>query len=139
MQILKRKRRGSVIDVLSVGICILAMSIIMMAYLNSLYLVNTKAEVSQTARKYILRMETVGCLTAGDRSQLLRELSEIGVKDVDLTGTTVTAVDYGSPIVLSIKGNMQGKEMSADKGLFATVFLDKLFSFQEVRASTAKN
>lgn len=137
--IVRKKSKGSVVDVLTVGICVLAMSIIMTAYLNSLGLVNTKMEVSQLSRKYILRMESVGYLTAADRIGLTSELMELGVSDVDLGGTTFYEVDYGSPVILNIEGVIHGRETNLDKGLFGTIFREKEFVFRDVRMSTAKN
>lgn len=138
-KLVKRKNEGSVTDILSVGICVLAMSIIMSAYLDSLGLVNAKMEVSQLSRKYILRMETTGYLTAADSADLRAELMEMGVADVSLDGSTFHEVDYGNPIILNIKGVIHGRETSLEKGLFGTIFPEKNFEFRDVRMSTAKN
>jgi len=134
-----KKSSGSVTDVLSVVICMIAMSIIMMAYLNSIQLLNTKSEVSQLARKYILRMETVGYLTGSDKAWLTQELNTLGISDPDFSGTTMNEVGYGSPVILSIQGNINGKEAIWGGGIFAVVFGDKSHPFQEIRMSTAKN
>lgn len=75
-------------DILSSGICILAMTVVMLGYMESVSLVNQKAAVGQLARKYILRMETVGYLTERDYTLLCQELETIGVSETDLTGTT---------------------------------------------------
>jgi hypothetical protein len=53
---LNRYHKGVVMDVLAVGICIIAMTIMMMVCLGSSALLNRKAQISQTARKYILKM-----------------------------------------------------------------------------------
>lgn len=139
MNIYNKKSKGSIMDLLSVGITIIAMSIIMMAYLNSIQLVHTKSEVSQLARKYILRMETVGCLTVTDKMKLLQELQDLGITDVDLNGSTMNEVAYGSPIYLYIHGVVHGREMKMGNGLFSIFFSEKGYNFREVRMSTAKN
>lgn len=134
-----RCHRGSVVDVIAVGICVLAMTVIMMAYLGSMQLLDTKAQVSQTARKYILRMETVGYLTGNDQLQLSWELTQLGATELDFTGSTMSRVDYGSPILLVIRGKIAGQSISAGGGLFHTVFGTAEYEFEEKRMSTAKN
>lgn len=134
-----RKSSGSIADILSVGFCILAMAIMVMACLNSIELINTKAEIGQVARKYILRMETVGYLTPEDCGELQRELAELGVGSIDLQGTTMQQVSYGNGITLDISGIIYGQETKTENGLLETVFLRKAYPFREVRASTAKN
>lgn len=135
----RKKGRGSVLDVLSVGVCILAMSIMMIAYLDNMKLITTKAQISQLTRKYILRMETVGYLTSSDQTELIMDLLELGIEDITLEGTTMQEVAYGSPILLCIEGTILGKETSSQQGIFATVFTPRKYSFQEIKMSTAKN
>lgn len=115
-------QEGSIGDLLSVGLCILAMITIMLSFMDCMALVNQKSAVGQIARNYILKMETVGYLTAGDRDRLLRELTANGVTQVDLTGTTENRVTYGTEITLRIRGKIGGR-----------------YAFEEVRVSTAKN
>lgn len=125
----KRRRRGSgqcrqegnVGNIMITGIFILAMTVVMLAFLDDMCLIQQKAEVDQLARRYILRMETVGGLTPEDREDLLRELSEQGVTEIDLAGTTSEAAGYGAKIVLRICGKLGGKH-----------------AFEEKRVSTAK-
>lgn len=117
-----RKQKGNIGDLMISGLCILGMTIVMLSYLKSVSLIQQKAEISQLARKYILRMETVGYLTAGDQTTLLQELDTMGVTEICLEGTTLNQVSYGTPITLIIGGRLEGKHV-----------------FEEKRASTAKN
>lgn len=117
-----KKQDGNVSQLLAAGICILAMTMLMMAYMGCVSLIQQKTEVSQLARKYILRMETVGYLTDSDRAQLLQELSDTGVTGTDLSETTVNDTPYGEPITLHIRGYLEGR-----------------YEFEETRVSTAKN
>lgn len=107
---------------MSAGLCILAMTVVMLAYMDSVWLIHRKAEVSQIARQYILRMETVGYLTEADRIALRQELDEAGVTEVELSGTTMTPVTYGDMITLEIRGKLEGE-----------------YVFEEKRVSTAKH
>jgi len=104
------------------GLCILAMTVVMLAYMDNVQLIQQKMEVSQLARQYILRMETVGYLTPPDRTVLTSQLQEIGVSEIDYEGTTMSAVGYGEAVVLQIKGKLREE-----------------YDFTEKRVSTAKN
>lgn len=107
---------------MAAGICVLAMTVMMLVYLENASLIQQKMEISQIARKYILRMETVGILTAEDRAALCDELTEAGVTELRLDGTTLVQVSYGEPIVLHVQGK-----------------LGNGYEFTEKRVSTAKH
>ncbi|MDR2042808.1 MAG: hypothetical protein LBQ15_00260 [Clostridium sp.] len=137
--IFRKKESGSIMDFLSAGMIVIAMSVLMMAYMNQLQLLNAKLEVGQLARKYILRMETVGFLTAHDKAALTRELEELGITEVDFSASTMSEQAYGSPITLRIQGMIPGREMTVEQGLFSALFRRQGYPFHEIRVSTAKN
>lgn len=134
-----KKRKGNVVDVLTVGIFVLGMTVLMIAYLGNIRLMEQKDEISQIARKYILRMETVGYLTGNDRVQMSQELSVLGAENLDFTGTTMNQVNYGEPIVLVIRGTISGQNVIVSGELLGSVFEEKQYTFEERRMSTAKN
>lgn len=117
-----KKQQGSVGDILTTAVCILAMSIVLFAFLDCVELIQQKLEVGQLARKYILKMETVGCLTASEKIKLDGELMEMGVTEIDLSGTTLNMAGYGEAITLRIQGKLRGE-----------------YEFEETRVSTAKH
>lgn len=116
-----KKEKGSVGDIAAAGICMLAMTVLALAYMESASLLYQKAAVTQLARKYILRMETVGELRTEDRLMLQAELEELGVTDITIEGTS-DKVEYGAPIELVISGRLRGK-----------------YEFREKKVSTAKH
>nr|WP_318685791.1 hypothetical protein [uncultured Acetatifactor sp.] len=116
------REKGNIVNLIAAGICVIAMTAVMAVYLECIFLVRQKSQVSQLARKYILKMETTGCLTANDRTELVLELERLGVTQVDLTGTTMDAANYSEPISLEISGKIKGE-----------------FPFEEKRVSTSKN
>jgi len=116
------QERGNVGSFMATTLCLLAMTVVMLFYMDNVQLIQQKTDVSQLARKYILRMETVGYLTSADRSMLTGELQAIGVTGVSYEGTTEETVGYGEPICLQIKGKLRGQ-----------------YEFTEKRVSTAKN
>lgn len=101
-----RKEAGSVGDLISAALCMLAMTILLNHYLECVRLIQQKMEISQVARKYILQMETVGSLPEEARQRLCDELEEIGVEHLQLVGTTTGQVSYGEEIVLQIQGEL---------------------------------
>ncbi len=99
-----RKEKGFAGEFPVVCLCLLAMTMLLSAYLNSAKLIRQKEAVGQIARKYILRMETMGMLTEQDREKLLVELEEIGLTQISLNGTTMYQSFYGDEIILRIRG-----------------------------------
>ena len=70
--------------------------------------IRLREAMNQTARAYLLEMETVGFLKESSASGLKEKLEEeCGLKDICLTGTTFVPVSYGKGIELVIEGNMQ--------------------------------
>lgn len=127
------KEEGTVMDFITVCICILAISTLLMASLEYTGLLLQKVSVSQTARRYLLKMETEGYLDSGEKDKMLRELRDMGVTDIDLTGTTLLPVSYGDTVELHIKGKVTAK-IPGDTG-----FTRQKVSIEEVRMSTAKH
>lgn len=136
---MKGKQEGSVMDFLSVCICILAMSIVLTVYLSCTDLLSRKGQISQVARCYMLKMETVGYLTEGDRSAMLAELQTIGLQGIDLAGSTVIPVEYGDTIILQIRGKLQGRIWRENHDLFQSVFTVQEIPVEEICMSTAKH
>lgn len=122
LQIHLGKEEGNVGDLMITGILILSMMVIMLSFFENLQLIEQKREVNQLARRYILRMETVGGLIPRDEQMLLDDLQALGVTNVDLSGTTRGQVGYGNGIWLRITGLLGGK-----------------YELEETRMSTAKH
>jgi hypothetical protein len=94
-----QSKRGSVAEVMNVGICMIAMTVMMMAYFGSIQMMDKKAQIDQIARKYILRMETLGYLTEDDRLLFSRELQQVGAVELEFDGTTTYMVKEGDNFV----------------------------------------
>lgn len=117
-----KKQKGNVVEMMATGLCILAMCTLMMTFFDYVDLIGQKNEAVGIARKYLLRMETIGCLTESDRQSLIRELEELGIGEIALDGTTLSPTTYGQPVTLKITGRLKG-------GRF----------FEERKVSTSKN
>ena len=111
-----RKESGTVGDLLSVTLCMLAMTVLLTNYMDCISLIQQKTKVSQIARKYILQMETEGGLDVEMETLLRDELDAVGVSNLRLEGTTIGQVTYGAEIVLQIKGELgDGYEFTEKK------------------------
>lgn len=111
-----KKEGGNVGELLSAALCLLAMTVMLMSYMDCIQVIQQKLEISQVARQYILRMETVGSLSSPDYQKLCQELRNLGVDNLSLDGTTTRQVSYGEEIMLQIRGELSnGYEFSEKK------------------------
>jgi len=109
------RQRGNVGNLMITGICMLAMTVVMLAYFDNVELLHQKDEMGQLARKYILKMETTGYLTVEDMLLLTDELEAMGVTEIQYGGNTVNAVPYGEAITLQIQGKLRGEYDCSEK------------------------
>lgn len=110
------KSRGSVGDIMVMGIFVIAMMIVMYSFLDCVELIRVKNEIGQLTRRYILVAETNGYLPESDVTSLMNELEILGMSDCDLTGTTFAKADFGSTVTVCIKGKIKDKyEISETK------------------------
>ena len=103
------------------GLFVLAMLTVMMSFINCADMLQTRAEVGQLARKYILVAETYGYIPEGDCETLVQELESIGVTDVDISASTLVKAEFGHTVMVCIKGK-----------------IDEKYDISETRSSTAK-
>lgn len=119
---LKKRQSGNIGDLLGAGLCMIAMLTLMMSCFTHMAILQKKVYLGQTARKYMLRMETVGYLESQKEKELRRELADLGITELSLEGTTTEPVPYGEVITLRIKGKLEDK-----------------MDVYETKTSTAKN
>ena len=102
---IKKKKEASIIENMLV---LLLMNIIVCAFLVVIFGafsgISDKWGMRQVAREYLLIMETEGYLSATDQANLIDELESYGLRNISLSGTTVSEVDYGDRIYLCISG-----------------------------------
>lgn len=66
-----------------------------------------REQLNQTARAYLLEMETMGHLENTRMTALRNTLEQEGLTDINFSGTTIMPVDYGDNIQLVIEGNLK--------------------------------
>ena len=105
------KDKGSVGEFMTCLICLLALTMLMEAFMGNINAIQKKLHVSQCARKYMLIMETEGYLNEEAKNSLYTELESLGMEDVSLMETTFNPTDHGNEIVLHIKGKLNEYEI----------------------------
>lgn len=135
---MRKKSQGNVMNLVTIGLSILAMTIVVTAYLQCTELMLKKTEVSQVSRKYILKMETEGYLSQSNENAMIQELRNLGVQNIDLTGTTQSPVTYGDTIILSIRGNIRMNMVDVEE-VWNGGNSTRTLKLEEKRMSTAKN
>lgn len=133
---MRKKSGASLVDFTSVLLCVLAMLVIISVFFHISELLIVRMDISQTSRKYMLRMETQGYLTEAGRRGLEQELTTLGLIDIDLSGTTLSPVAYGDVIVLHVKGRLAGRDIN---GGWPMGWVEREYDVEEKRMSTAKN
>lgn len=134
-----KKRRGSIINAISGIFVLLTVAILTLSCLYILQVASLKEDIRQIARGYVLEMETVGYLTPESRSALILELGNKKLTNIDLAGSSFSAVGYGNDIVLSIKGTLPSRVLDTSAGdMLSFLFVDDGWDISVYLQSTAK-
>lgn len=128
---------GTVIDMVASIFTLMAIGVILIFYISWSANIEGKASINRIARKYLLQMETVGCLvnTAG----LVSELESAGVSGISLTGTTTAPQTYGAPIYLTIHGSMAVQSVGFDPTGWQMTSVTSSIPISITLTSTAKS
>lgn len=133
-----KKDRGRVDDCLFMMLSLLITIMICILLFSNMELLQYKLQINQLARKYILEMETTGCLQPKERQELSESLAELGVTEISLAGTTMSPVGYGMEIVLEFSGSLHYKELGLP-GIFSPEAVERTMPVYEKRITTAKH
>lgn len=116
-----KKKKGTTIipDLIMVFMILIPIFAIAITFLNIGRDTIKAARIENIANEYLLRMESKGYLNSQDEIDLKQELKDVGVENIDLTGTTRTNIGYGKTIKLRVKGIYKVKVLDMngeDKG-----------------------
>lgn len=105
IEVLKKKKQASMIEnMLVMMINMVVMCAFLVIIFGAFSSISDKWGMRQTAREYMLIMETEGYLPAADQTALIAELESYGLYNISLSGTTMREVNYGDRIYLKISG-----------------------------------
>lgn len=102
-----KKKKGIIDDIGIPLLAIVAMFIMLMAFILSNKDSNKINEVDSIIRDYTLSMESKGYLDTESRNELIRDLQDLGVSNINLAGTTTSKVGYGKRIHLVVNGQVE--------------------------------
>lgn len=102
------KQPGNIGELMTMCMCVLALTVVMLNYLQNVQLLQAKENVGQLARAYLLKMETVGYLEPAEQAHLTAELETAGLTEIDYEGSTLEPAGYGERIILQIHGKLGG-------------------------------
>lgn len=126
-----------VTGIFTMGICIMAMALCGLYIISTTGILNSKSDVNMIMRKYIIRMESEGYLTADDESELMEELKDVGMTNIDISGTTLSEVEYGETVYLYVKGDISKRVISLSD-IKNGVWQDKDIHIEESLSSTSQ-
>ena len=105
IEVIKKKKKASMIEnMLVMMINMVVMCAFLVIIFGAFSGISDKWGMRQTAREYMLIMETEGYLPAADQTALIAELESYGLYNISLGGTTMQEVNYGDRIYLKISG-----------------------------------
>jgi hypothetical protein len=133
-----KKDQGNLINLFAPVLTIMALAVILVFFSGWMANISARDNVYQLSRRYILQMETEGCLNSTLESRLRSDLADAGMRNISLAGSTTSEVDYGNVIVLKITGDLEVNSYTTT-GFFRLVRSDSTLPLDIELASTAKN
>lgn len=133
-----KKKKGSIAKFgipLFTIVAVFSVVVMLVTYLSDY---DGKDRADLVAREYLLRMETQGYLNSTDESELYKDLSDLGMKNISITGTTRSKVGYGKKITLSIKGQLEISNYTVTD-IFKITKTSQLANININKSSTAKH
>lgn len=112
------KRSGSVIENMLVALIgIVMVTAFLVIIFGAFSSISDKWAMRQSAREYLLIMETEGYLKPSDKAALQAELESYGLYNISFAGTTTSQVGYGDRIYLKITGTYNDNILAFADGL----------------------
>lgn len=154
-KLITKKQKG-ISDMIASLLVVLALTIFVLFFIQMVGNVNTKIQIDQVARTYMLRMETTGTLTPTEAANLKTALSNIdavkkGLADNETDSTkgiivkvnggepTSTSAGYGETITLSISCPVETRTfIVGDTDSTFGSFKRKVITYTVNKQSTAK-
>jgi len=137
LMVLQKKKDASVIENMLVSLIgIVMVTAFLVIIFGAFSSISNKWAMRQTAREYLLIMETKGYLKAADQVALQSELESYGLYNISFSGSTTSEVNYGDRIYLNITGTYNDNILAFADGISRVA--DHPTSITIRRQSTAK-
>ena len=119
IEFLTRKKPASMIEnLLVMMINMVLLCAFLVIILGAFAGISDKWQMRQVAREYMLFMETEGFLNSEDQAAMIAELEACGLYDIDVSGTTVSEVEYGDRIFLNNQAQNHCEAIGGGNGSF---------------------
>lgn len=116
---------------------ILVMSVVFVFFISNIVPIKKSTDAEAIARKYMLKMEQNGFLTADNEASMVSDFNNIGINNIDISGTTLTQVNYGDDVYLCITYKYPVKSIVTGNGLIPSFQnVDKTITIK--KSSTSK-
>lgn len=133
----RMKRNGSVIENMLVALIgIVMVTAFLVIIFGAFSSISNKWAMRQSAREYLLIMETEGYLKPADKAALQAELESYGLYNISFAGSTTSRVGYGDRIYLKITGTYNDNILAFADGISRVA--DHPTTITIERQSTAK-
>ena len=113
----KKEANGVIENMLVALIGIVMVTAFLVIIFGAFSSISNKWAMRQTAREYLLIMETEGYLKPTDQANMIAELESEGLYNINLAGTTTTQVGYGDRIYLKITGTYDDNVLAFAGGI----------------------
>lgn len=133
------KKKKGVGNLLSCILSVVLLMAVVCFEINICSQLNLVVKKSRIERSFLMQMETEGYLSSSARDELLRQLTDMGVTGISLSGTTMTPAGYGSYVTLSVSGRIKLKNIIGMSGFFTWIYGDSTSEFKIYAKSTAKH
>lgn len=133
-----KRDQGNLMNLFPPLLTIVALAVMLVFFTGWMANLSARDHVYQLSRRYILQMETEGFLNSTLESSLRADLTDAGMSNISLSGTTTSEVEYGNVIFLRITGDLDINSYSTT-GFLRLVRNDATIPLNIELASTAKN
>ncbi|MCR3759370.1 hypothetical protein KYB31_10265 [Clostridium felsineum] len=130
---LKQKSEGGIEVVVATLIALISIAFLMVYCISNMIPVINKYKAETIIRKYMLKQEQEGYLTTSNTAAMESELESIGINNIDISGTTLSPVDYGDDVSIDINYKDSVKRLTIIDGIIPT------FSNEEKNISIEKS
>ncbi|KHD38172.1 hypothetical protein NL50_01300 [Clostridium acetobutylicum] len=136
--IINKRKAGGVQIVVATLLGVLIMSSVFIYFISNMIPINNSYKAETIARKYMFKIEQDGYLKEDNAQIMKKEFSSIGIEDIDISGTTLNPVDYGSDVYLKVSYKENVKKVTVSSGIMP-VFSNEKKTVVIEKSSTSKN
>lgn len=140
-KILHYKSDGVIDQYLPTMITLVFLLMITLFFIHVIGDVNLTNQFHQTARKYILRMESEGGLTDSTKTACENEIKNIAAvidDTVQVTGSSTSTTSYGDVVTITISADVYSTGWSSAGTSFGQINTDQIRHITVTKQSTAK-